>query len=611
MKTGRILFGALLAGAAILAVLAGACTNLWPPESAPGPGGATGKLTVNFGIEGEPAAGAGMARTVTPVTGTGVFARYELSVEKTIEGADHAPVDITSGGTVDLVPGTYTVTVTAYTADGAAAAEGTKAGVEISEEDTTSVSVTLLPKTGGADGVFSYDITLPADLDSAELVVTTLGNGAVDGGTVDLLTESGSGTIDLAPGYYYVALKLQKGSQITGFRNEALHIYTGLESALPARAYGEEDFPGVRTVTLLNLTNVCPAPVDGASPVTAIDAPGGQYTGTIAWKTGGANHSGDFTAGTVYTAELTLTAAAGYTFDGVGENAFSHDGAGTVTNAEDSGEVSIVFLAAGSGITLGQPVSADKLAAYLAAIPETEGDTADNPHTVVLVPFDVTSNTWGTTIKSVLAGSSKYIVLDLGGCTAADNTISGNEYPTGNNFNVINGNYIVGLILPDTLVTIGDYVCYNWLNLKSVDMPSDVTSIGSSAFNGTGISGAIEIPSKVTSIGSSAFRNCGITSVTLPTGLTTITSAFRDTGLTSITIPANVTTISSNSFNGCDDLASVTLLRTEGVVSLTNVNAFSNTHSDLKIFVPEDLVNDYKTASKWSSLADRIEAIPE
>jgi hypothetical protein len=616
MKTGKFLFGALLAGAVALAVLAGACTNLWPPESTPGPGGVTGKLTVNFGIEGELAAGA--ARTLTPVTGIGVFARYELSVTKTAAGADYDPVDIASGDAVELVPGTYTITVTAYTAGGEAAAGGTKAGVEISEEDTTPVSVTLGPRIGGANGTFSYDITLPAGLDSAELVVTTLEDEAVAGGTVDLLANPDPGTIDLAPGYYYVALRLQKGSQITGFRNEALHIYTGLESALPARTYGEEDFPGERTVTLLDLTGVCPAPVGWVSPVTVIDVPAGQYTGTIEWEEeDGSDLSGDFTAGTIYTAKVHLKAMSGYTFTGVEPDAFSHGGAGKVTNEADSGEVTIVFPAAGSGITLGQPVSADKLAAYLAAIPAEEGDTADNPHTVALdSSVDVNSATWGTTIKDALAGLKKYIVLDLSACAATGNTISGDQDPTGNHFNVINADYIAGLIFPDTLETIGTDVCNQWPSLMRVTIPDSVTSIGIFAFFGATALSDVTIPANVTSIQNGAFQGCSsITSITLPEGLTSVgNNAFYGcTSLAGITLPKGLTSVGKDTFRGCTSLVSVTLLRDTDVVSLPNANkdAFKDTHAELKIFVPESLVASYQKTSNWSqsSLKDRIKAI--
>jgi hypothetical protein len=314
-------------------------------------------------------------------------------------------------------------------------------------------------------------------------------------------------------------------------------------------------------------------------------------------------------AGEVYTATVTLTAASGYTFDGLGEDAFSHDGATAVTNTEDSGLVTIVFSGAEDGIVIGEPVSADKLAAYLAKLPE---GSPENPSTVVLETFDVSSNTWGTTIKAALAGSNKYIVLDLSDCTATDDTISGNgDNPSGNHFNVINTAYIAGIIFPDTLVTIEGACNSSFPNLKSVVMSDSVTTIGDFTFyNCSGIT-SVTLSAGLTSIGDGAFNKCSITSVTLPAGLTSIGSqAFQATGLTSVTIPAGVKTIKNYTFNNCSSLTSVTLLRSS-IVTLEDTSAFTNTNAALEIFVPTDLVDSYKAATNWTTYADRIKAIVE
>ena len=71
----------------------------------------------------------------------------------------------------------------------------------------------------------------------------------------------------------------------------------------------------------------------------------------------------------------------------------------------------------------------------------------------------------------------------------------------------------------------------------------------------------VEIGTNVTSIGSSVFDNCSsLTGVTIPDSITSIkTSAFNwCTGLTSVTIPASVTTIESVAFFGCSGLTNVT-----------------------------------------------------
>jgi hypothetical protein len=90
-------------------------------------------------------------------------------------------------------------------------------------------------------------------------------------------------------------------------------------------------------VTDINLSTKVPSPVRGGTPVTYFSAP--QYTGTVSWTPAGV-----FASGTVYWATVTLTAASGWTFSGVGANAFTHTGAsGSPTNSAGSGTVNITF----------------------------------------------------------------------------------------------------------------------------------------------------------------------------------------------------------------------------------------------------------------------------
>lgn len=75
-------------------------------------------------------------------------------------------------------------------------------------------------------------------------------------------------------------------------------------------------------------------------------------------------------------------------------------------------------------------------------------------------------------------------------------------------------------------------------------------------------------------------------------------------------------TIKASSFTDDYHLKEVHLLyadpSTNGtIVTLANVNAFSGCPSDLKIYVPAELVDAYKTATNWSTYAEQIFAEPE
>lgn len=72
-----------------------------------------------------------------------------------------------------------------------------------------------------------------------------------------------------------------------------------------------------------------------------------------------------------------------------------------------------------------------------------------------------------------------------------------------------------------------------------------------------------------------------------------------------------VTEISAFALSDCASLAKL-IIRTESVCRLTNTNAFANTNSLLlNIYVPDSLVDSYKTATNWSTYADQIKPISE
>ncbi|MCQ2215901.1 MAG: leucine-rich repeat domain-containing protein [Bacteroidales bacterium] len=95
----------------------------------------------------------------------------------------------------------------------------------------------------------------------------------------------------------------------------------------------------------------------------------------------------------------------------------------------------------------------------------------------------------------------------------------------------------------------------NGNKVEEVKIPSSVTSVGYRVFSGCRSLTSVEIPSSVTKIGNYAFSGCsGLTSVEIPSSVTSIGSyAFsRCIGLTSVEIPSSVTSIGVRVFEGCD-----------------------------------------------------------
>ena len=170
---------------------------------------------------------------------------------------------------------------------------------------------------------------------------------------------------------------------------------------------------------------------------------------------------------------------------------------------------------------------------------------------------------------------------------------------------------LTSVIIPDGVTTIGNNAFYYCTELTNVVIPNSVITIDSQSFNNCSSLTNIVIPNSVTTIDLSAFSGCsGLTNITIPDSVTTIVeSAFYEcTGLTSVTIGNGVTTIGQEVFYGCTALTSVTIQATTPP-TLDDSNAFDSTNN-CSIYVPSASVNAYKSATNWSDLSSRIQAIP-
>jgi hypothetical protein len=108
---------------------------------------------------------------------------------------------------------------------------------------------------------------------------------------------------------------IRTGAQVTdqaGFIATADTTYTGYYNS---QVGTKTDITTIANASISGLT----APVTGAAPDTAITAGDtAKYTvQSITWKQGGSTHTGPFAAGTAYTADIVLQAAAGYKFTAI------------------------------------------------------------------------------------------------------------------------------------------------------------------------------------------------------------------------------------------------------------------------------------------------------
>ena len=122
-------------------------------------------------------------------------------------------------------------------------------------------------------------------------------------------------------------------------------------------------------------------------------------------------------------------------------------------------------------------------------------------------------------------------------------------------------------------------------------------------------------PGSLSTLPNRTFINCYKLSNISLYGISTIeSSAFSScSSIPKIEMPS-VTSIKGLVFNHCTSLVAVVITKTDTVCTLSNLNAFNDTPISKGtgyIYVPDELVDQYKTATNWSVYANQIKPLSE
>ena len=175
---------------------------------------------------------------------------------------------------------------------------------------------------------------------------------------------------------------------------------------------------------------------------------------------------------------------------------------------------------------------------------------------------------FGAPIKKITISSSTYCERDYVNSETVTNPSLSYALVWGSPSTTNNHLPICSKIVIDCQPTrLGNHLLSDFVNVKSIDIPSTVTEFGTYCFSGCGFE-TFTIPSQITGIGGNCFRKC-----------LSLTTVYCEP-----TTPPTISNATQNIFFGSDALA--------------------------HIYVPLESVEAYKQAQYWSDYASIIEAMP-
>lgn len=155
------------------------------------------------------------------------------------------------------------------------------------------------------------------------------------------------------------------------------------------------------------------------------------------------------------------------------------------------------------------------------------------------------------------------------------------------------------ITLPSSITSLGDHCFALCSSLKSINLPSNIISLGDWCFKNCNNLASISLPSGITKLGVSCFEGCSsLTSIDLPSGITTLGFRCFDgcSSLTNICLPSGITTLGSSCFAECSKLTSMLCLAVDPPRCVSNESLVGEA---IRLYVPKESIEKYKNSATW------------